>query len=232
MIDVHSHLLQGVDDGSVDISESIKLLKTVYEQGVTDLVLTPHYRLFYKQDKEAILREFELLKTQAKDSGIDVNLYLGQEVYVEKNYKSLVQDEKIFLMNGSKYLLVEFDFEYKADILNIVYELVRMGYKPIVAHVERYWYIDVYTTHMIRQTGGLIQVNAESIVGKSSLRQKKLVKKLFKEGLVDFVAGDMHSGRKYLMKKAYEKVKRKYGTLVANAVFKENAQEIIKGQSE
>ena len=231
MIDIHSHLLPGVDDGSADINVSVDLLKKAWAQGVTDMILTPHYRGEYKEEKTKILSEFENLKTELINGGVNINVYLGQEIHVEKDYKSLVKSERVFPLNGTKYLLIEFNFEHFCDIVNIVYELVIEGYKPIVAHLERYDYADIRMAHEIREVGGLIQVNAESIVCRVPKKERQLVKQLFKAGLVDFVASDMHSERINFMDKAYDKVRKRYGLNTAEKIFNENAKEIIKGQS-
>ena len=124
-----------------------------------------------------------------------------------------------------------FDFDYECDIVNVAYELALQGYKPIVAHLERYGYVDQRTAYEIRQVGGYIQINADSIVKPKSFRKKRFIKWLFKENLVDFVASDAHYNRKYLMKKAYKKVNRRFGKDTAQAVFCTNAKEILQGQS-
>lgn len=229
MIDIHSHILHEVDDGSIDIDSSIEMLKIVRSHGVTDLVLTPHYRGEFKKSPNELTKLFSELRTRVESEGINVNLYLGQEIYVDKDYKSLIKDNSVLTMNGSKYILIEFDFEYQSDIINTVYELVREGYVPIVAHIERYGYVDFSLAQEVKNIGGLIQVNACSIVYRQPLKCKSLLRQMFRSNLVDFVAGDMHSEREYVMKKAYMRISKKYGQELAQAVFNGNANKIIKG---
>ena len=222
MIDIHSHILPMVDDGSIDMPTSISMLKDACAQGVTDIILTPHYRGEYKLSLDYVKQKFNELCLNAKSENIGVNLYLGQEIYVDKDYKSIINDGVVSTMNGGKYLLIEFDFVYEKDIVNIVYELVREGYIPIVAHIERYGYANVAIAQEVKNIGGLIQVNASSIVCYQPLRCKRFLRQLFKENLVDFVASDMHSEREYFMQKAYQRISKKYGQKTAMAVFNDN----------
>ncbi|MBQ8426598.1 MAG: hypothetical protein IJX16_02425 [Clostridia bacterium] len=231
MVDIHSHLLPFVDDGSDGYEMSIELLKNACNQGVTDVVLTPHYRHEFVEDEQSILENFEKFKQIVNESGLKVNLYIGREVFIYNDYKEAISGVKPNCLNGTKYILVEFDFDTVVDIVNIVYELARKGYIPIVAHLERYEYANLNTAVEIKQSGGLIQVNAQSLVNPERRSQKKFLTTLLDENLVDFVASDIHANRKYLMKKAFNKVLKKYGRDTASAVFYQNAQNIIKGQS-
>ncbi len=230
MIDIHSHILHMVDDGSIDLTQSLSMLKIAQSQGVSHLFLTPHYRGEFKCAPKRIKELFDELSCSARRENIDVNLYLGQEIYIDKDYKSIIKNGNVLTMNGGRYVLVEFDFVYVSDIVNTVYELVREGYIPIVAHMERYGYADMDVAQEVKNIGGLIQVNACSIVYRLPLKCKNFVKRLFKNNMVDFVASDMHSEREYLMQKAYKDVCRKYGQETAHAVFYGNANKIIKGQ--
>lgn len=229
MIDIHSHVLPFVDDGSDDLQKSLSMLKDCALQGVTDVILTPHFRGEYKLDPEIIKEKFEAFKVSAKENGIDVNLYLGQEVNVHGDYKKFIADGHVLTMNGTKYILVEFDYTKKTDVTEIIYELVSMGYKPIAAHVERYSYIDLDTVYEIKDLGGLIEVNAESIVGKHKRLYRKKIKEFFKHCLIDFVASDVHFDRVNYMEKARDFVRKKYGSDAEYAVFNYNAEKIIKG---
>lgn len=230
MIDIHSHLLPNVDDGSDDVAISLELLEQACQQGVTDMILTPHF-IGGAKNEINLFEKFNLFKEQVSKSGININLYLGREVYIDKDYKNIIKQEPFVSLNGTRYVLIEFDDDKVCDILNVVYELVRIGYVPIVAHVERYTYLNLDDIYDIKDTGGLIQVNALDIVGRYSSKRKKFINTLLKHCLVDFVSSDAHSGREYVMKKACEKVLKKHGEDAVSAVFYDNAQNIIKGQS-
>lgn len=228
MIDIHAHVLPGVDDGSANENFSFEMLFDAQRQGVTDVILTPHFRMEYKKTHAELVDAFDHFCAQKEKIGIDVNLYLGQEAFISNEFKKDVKDGKVFTLCGTQYLLVEFDFDVDHDIAEIVYDLINLGFKPIVAHIERYTYADISVAREIKAIGGLIQVNAQSVVARFGALKRK-VKELFNEGLVDFVASDVHQGRKNQMKKAYGKVAKRYGKATADAVFNLNAQKIIKG---
>ncbi|MDY6367266.1 MAG: CpsB/CapC family capsule biosynthesis tyrosine phosphatase [Clostridia bacterium] len=230
MIDIHSHIIPGVDDGSPDMKSSLVLVRNMAEQGVTDVICTPHYRKPYNCTVEEITKRFNELKAAVKEQGIPVNLYLGQEIYCRRGeYKELISSGKVMPLNGSKFILLEFDFEVYSDIADVVYEVKAMGYQPIVAHIERYSYMTDEDVFEIKKVGGLIQVNASSVVGSVGRRIKKTIKKLYREGFVDFVASDVHEGRANDLLKAYEYVKRKFGEDAAEVTFNVNAKRILKG---
>jgi len=228
MIDIHAHVLPGVDDGSSSLESSLKMIKESYQQGVTDIICTPHYRDQYKSTIAELRFALGDLKTNLD---IPVNLYLGQEFFINRNYKKDLLEKKAESMNGTDFLLVEFPFNDEIDIADLIYELKTLSYKPIVAHIERYSYATLSVAEEVKSLGGLIQVNADSIVGKNKRHYKKFIKQLFANDLVDFVASDIHEQRHNYMQKAREEVAKKYGEDVAERVFKLNAQKIIKGQA-
>jgi protein-tyrosine phosphatase len=229
MIDVHSHVLPFVDDGSTSLEESFKMLKESEEQGITDVIFTPHYREPYVWSSEGLKVAFEKFKKEKEQAGINVNVYLGQEIFLSQDFKKDFAEDKILTLNGTPYILVEFDYCTDFDMTEIIYLLVKDGFKPIVAHFERYTFVDVLTAQEIKNLGGYIQVNAGAITDAFNFKVKNRVKTLLEEDLVDFVASDVHSVRKNSMKSAYEKVKKKYGQETADRIFIENAKEIING---
>ena len=230
MIDIHTHVLPFVDDGSDSFETSFLMLENSISQGITDVILTPHFCLGeYQTDKETLTSEFEKFKDKIAEKGLNVNVYLGQEIFIRKDYKSLFKEQKILTMNGTKFVLVEFDTRNDFDIAETVYDLKRLEYEPIIAHVERYPYVDLSVAEEIKSLGGYIQVNAESLVGKNKRAYFKRVKELIKNGLVDFVASDVHDFRDNFMQKAFEFTAKKFGLQTAEKLFNENAKIIIGG---
>lgn len=230
MIDIHTHVLPLVDDGSASLEKSLQMLSSSAEQGVTDLFLTPHCRAHYNQSAESLRKSFDEFAKVVCENGINVKLYLGQEIFIHKNIKQKLQDGEHLTLNGSRYLLLEPDY-MECEIVEAVYELTRIGYIPIVAHVERFSYISEQDVMEIKELGGLIQVNASALFCSDFRTDKKRAKRLLKAGLVDFIASDIHSNRQNYMQKAYNYVKSKYGINYANAVFTQNAKKIIEGQT-
>lgn len=229
MIDVHTHVLPFVDDGSRSVEDSLSMVREAAAQGVTDMVLTPHLRMDYNASIEEIVSAFDGFCEIVDDAGIQTKLYLGQEIFIDKDFKNLFEAGRVITVNASKFVLIEFDYVTYFDIGETVYELVNMGYVPIIAHFERYTYADVSVAEEVKSLGGYIQVNADSFFGKGKKAYYKKIKSLFKNGLVDFVASDVHAFRENYFNRAYNFVLKKFGESTANAVFNENALKIING---
>ena len=227
MIDLHSHVLPMVDDGSESLNHSLDMVKTAISQGVKELVLTPHYRGVFNLSKKELEEKFNDFKAQVQKENLPINLSLGQEIYVDNDTKKDLIDNKFLTINQTKYVLLEFNYTQDNDIAEYVYEFSRLGYKPIIAHVERYAYLTIYDIAEIKSMGALIQINAESLVGKGNFANKRLVKKLIKNDLVDIVSNDMHWGREYLMAKAYKCVCKKFSKEIADNLFIVNPQKVL-----
>lgn len=227
MIDIHSHILHSVDDGSYNLEQSLAMLKEEENQGVTDVVLTPHYRADYLPKSDDIRLKFTELKKSVSQNGINVRLHLGQEIYVFEGVVKALENGKVLSVNGGKFVLVEFSTKHFTDIPETVYMLIENGFIPIVAHIGRYFYADIETAREVKELGGLVQINASSICGSFIYKRKALA--LIKAGLVDFVASDVHHNRKNYMLKAYKKVAKKFGQETADKLFTENAKAVIQG---
>ena len=178
MVDIHSHILNNIDDGSKSIEESIRILKEYEKINITDVVLTPHYvyegnYIIQNKEKEKLFNE---LKKNVQKEKININLYLGNEVYACDNVIDLLNENKISTINNSKYLLIEFPI-YVEDKqqFNIIYNIVLSGYIPIIAHPERYKYVvknfDILNEYI--NLGALLQINKDSLFGKYGKEAKK-----------------------------------------------------------
>lgn len=187
MIDIHTHILPGVDDGAKNLDVSLALLKQEKEQGVTTIYLTPHNNKNTKTGPE-LKEKFQSFLLETKDLGL--NLKLGSEIYYYHDMIKDLKEGKILTMDDTKYVLVEFSTRTETDIPEVVYELVRSGYTPIIAHIERYPYISKYEYAEIKDNGALIQVNASSFKHFGT-RQK--MKFLLKNHLIDYIGSDCHN---------------------------------------
>ena len=229
MIDIHTHILPNIDDGSKSIESSLNMLKQSIDQGVTDIIMTPHYRGEYKYDKQTAIDYFENFKAKVKEKGLAVNLYLGQEIFIEPDYKRQFKNGKFLTIASTKYVMIEFDYSAYVDAPEIVYEIIRFGYKPIIAHVERYDCMDLKDVVEIKELGGFIQINASSIVEMKMGKIHRKAKILLRCGLVDFVASDVHENRKNNLQKASKYVEKKFGKYIKDKLFLKNAKKIIEG---
>ena len=143
MTDIHSHIIFNVDDGSYSIDESIALIKKLKSVGFNNLIMTPHYiegSNFVCENNEK-LEKLEILREKVKEENIDINLYLGNEIFIGDYIVEGIKNNKIYTLNNSKYLLFELPFHNQIlGLADIIYEMKVAGYIPILAHPERYTY--------------------------------------------------------------------------------------------
>jgi len=190
MIDIHTHILFDVDDGSPDIETSIKMILMEESQGVTDIVCTPHVQSrVTKADHKKQVKHFEILKAEVEKRNINVKLHLGAEILYHEHMDTPYE---LYQFGKEKYLLIEFHRKIQMPIEEVCYDLMHLGYQVIVAHIERYEYLTLDDIIKIKNTGALIQTNASAILKIDRLASKKMVKKLIKHQLIDVVATDTH----------------------------------------
>lgn len=217
MIDIHTHILPNVDDGSKSFDESIKIIELEITQGVTHIVCTPH--VFSKeQDKSRTFHLEQFKKLKDATSHLNIKLLLGAEIY----YRSHVEiDYQQFALEDTNIILIEFSTTHAHDIESIVFDLQAQGFQVIVAHVERYQYLKKEDYQKIRNTGALLQVNAAAIIGKSKYADKKVVKYLIKNQLIDVVATDTHGidRRPPYLLDAYKKLEKIYDREYLDLIF-------------
>ena len=227
MIDIHTHILPGLDDGCENFEQALSLLKDAVNQNVTDLFLTPHRRKTFNADLSAIKKQYDVLCDISKNEGLNINLYYGQEIFVDRDFKKLLNDKEVIGLGGSNVLLLEFDYFKSMDIAEICYETKCRGYIPVCAHVERYDYFSVEEAVEVKDVGGFIQINSGSLIKKLAKKEHKRALRFFDEKLVDFVASDTHFTRGSMLANAREVITKRYGEQVANDVFYNNAKALI-----
>ncbi|MBO5851195.1 MAG: hypothetical protein J6R29_02550 [Clostridia bacterium] len=225
MVDMHSHVLPFVDDGSPSIEDSLKILELEKQNDVKKVIFTPHYKHnIYDTPFEELTGVYNNFVNEVKKRELNIDVYLGQEIYCTNKIYDLLKEGTISTINGTKCLLIEFNYYDEQDIADYVYNLKTMGYIPIIAHIERYIYLNWHNLFDLKQLGALLQVNASSITGEEGRTIRRRVLKAIKQGLVDFVSSDVHSDRQLPMKNAYKIVQKTAGTLIADNVFKNNAK--------
>lgn len=232
MIDIHTHLLFGVDDGPATMEESIEMLKNAKAQGVDVMILTPHYRHgMFAYPNDTIAENFAALYEPAKKMGID--LYLGTEHHVNSMMIEYIQTKRVRTLANTQYVLAEYKHDTEFDyIMASVQDLIRNGYIPIIAHVERYMcmYKDLDRFDWLKNMGAMIQVNANAILGMEGFKVKGFTKKLLKYGYIDFVASDSHDLEKRInnLGKCREYLYKKYDARYVDKLFEKNAMEILQ----
>ena len=235
MIDIHSHLIYGVDDGSKDIETSIDILDNYAKNGVTDIVLTPHYIVDtnYVSSKLNNIDKLSVLKSEIKKRGININLYLGNEIYIDEHITDYIRTNKMCTLNNTEYILIELPLsgEYP-DYQDIILSLVRIGFKVVLAHPERYTSFQRDFNRILQMTnmGVLLQCNIDSIIGRYGPEAKTTIKWILKNKLCTFVGTDIHSKKDNYS--FIEKCKKKFSKYLTkeeiNDIFNENAKKILR----
>lgn len=231
-IDIHTHILPGVDDGAANMQEACRLARMAQQDGTKVLFLTPHYRGEHGDYSPQRLQEiFSQLRERAAREVPDIQLYLGTEIYFHGEVPEKLLQGALLSMGGSDFVLLEFGRQAsKSQILMGVSETLRYGFTPIIAHAERCEIFRTYPAFMdeVRNLGAYIQINADSIMGVYGFCVKRFCHKLLKGRKVHFVASDAHNdqSRPPLLNKCFLRVCKKYGEDYAAQVFFENARSI------
>lgn len=238
MTDIHMHLIPGVDDGAMDMEMALVMIIRAKEQGISRIIATPHSEAF-RYSKEGGKIIFKRLADAAAKVCPDMKLYLGCEVYCEAGIMDQVLEAldsgKYPTMNGTKYVLMEFSqWVYPENTVSCVEAMVKAGYKPIIAHMERYKYLrdNMDLVDRFRELGALIQLNAYSLFDEMDGAIKNWARRLVRERKADFLGTDAHRtyhrppsaemGINWL----YENAERAY----ADAVCRGNAMRLLMAE--
>ena len=212
MIDIHTHIIPFVDDGSSSLEESINMIKQEIEVGVDTIICTPHHIYKrYEKSVDEIKANFNLLLDEVKKQNLEVQLLLGQEIYYShrEDVIGMLKQGKLLTLNNTNKVLLEFSFTREPeDVIDVIYNFSINGYEVIIAHIERYDWITIDKVRALKNEGALIQVNSNAVIGKTTWHEKRFVRKLLKLNLVDIVASDIHSFRPSTLDKALKKIKK------------------------
>jgi len=234
IVDIHCHIIPGVDDGAKSYEQAYQMLDIAYEQGISDIIATPHYMPDGKNaDPEMIQARVAKLQKYVDEMQYQMQIYTGNEIYFHGEAADLLEEGKICTLAATNYVLVEFSpMDDARYIRNSLAELQNMGYNPIIAHVERYMSLiqapfDKITE--LRDMGILIQVNAGSITGFFGKQSKMVAEKLLKKELVDFIGTDAHSdgGRAPKIKECAEILEKKCKPDYVEDLLYRNAERYI-----
>ena len=196
MIDLHSHILPEVDDGAGNLWESLQMARIAVDSGVTEMVATPHCT---RGRMKNIRSAWELLRDALEETRIPLKLHLGMEIFGTPDTARLLQEGQLLTLNGSRYPLVEFPFLSSGeDETKVLKELAAAGYQPVVAHPERYVYLQQEPEMINRwaEIGCLLQVNRGSLLGRFGERSRQLALGLIDRGFVTAVSSDCHSAKR------------------------------------
>ena len=221
-IDIHSHILPGIDDGAKNIEESIKIIQGMREMGFVKAIATPHtYPGLYNNTKNSIKKSFDKLN-KIKIDGI--KLEYASEYMIGNYFLPLIQEKKLLCLKDN-FVLIEMNYlSLPENIYSIIFELKVNNYIPILAHPERYVYLQNNFKEFIKlkKFGCLFQMNLLSVNGTYGKLVNSISEKLLKNNLVDFVGSDIHSQRHILAfdkKIKIKKIKNLELAIDANKIF-------------
>ena len=232
MIDLHSHILPGLDDGAVNLKQSIEMARIAVDNGIRGMAVTPHC----SDDRRLPIRtSLLLLRDALQEAGISLILYPGMEIFGKENTAQLLLEGRLLCINCSRYPLIEFNFngtgETESQILDSV---VQAGYVPVVAHPERYQYIqeNPQLLNIWRQMGCLFQVNRGSYLGQFGEHCRQIAYEMTMRGFTTVVASDAHSSQHRIpcLRDVRNLLERDISPLAAQYLLRHNPLKILRNE--
>ncbi len=233
IIDIHTHILPGVDDGASNIKESLRMARIAYQQGITDVIATPHYSAGFRNVSPDHIRALcrEVREKASAEIKREFRVWPGQELLYSEEILEMLEQKKLLTMADSRYVLVEFlpsvPYSY---IFRAAKELLFAGYYPIIAHAERYQALRKNARiEELKEQGVYIQINFRPVGGKWYNETTRWCRKQFREGKVDFVGTDMHniSSRRPETSEALAWMKRSLDGTYLRDVLRGNVQKLL-----
>ena len=232
MIDLHSHILPELDDGARSLEEALAMARMAVDSGVTAMAATPHCA---RGRAGEVLAGWQLLAEALREARIPLKLFPGMEIYGTRDTARLLTEGKLLTLNGSRYPLVEFDFQGTGwEETRILQELREAGFRPVAAHPERYDWIrrDPGLLDRWIRMGCLIQVNRGSLLGRFGRQARQMAMELVERGFVSAVASDAHSSRTRTpwMADVHQMLSRDVSDRCAGMMLRDNPMKILKNE--
>lgn len=197
-VDMHSHILPGIDDGAANVEESLQLIDGLIALGYQKLIATPHVMSdHHPNTPETIAAAKATLQAALDEKGYDISISYAAEYMLDENFISLVESDKLLTL-GDRWLLVETMFyDSPPNLTNILFELQTRGIRPILAHPERYHYLDkkLSKLEVWKDRNCFLQANVLSFAGYYGKQEQENVFRILDAGLIDFIGTDMHHMR-------------------------------------
>lgn len=235
-IDIHNHILPGIDDGAKDLDESLQMLRCAAQEGITEIIATSHFH--YKRGHASPGKVKEVLKklqNAADQEKIPVKLHAGNELFYTYELLEKIKAKEVLTLAKTDYVLLEFSESTEPrKIHNAVYQFLSEGYFPIIAHIERCQAFSgsVEFAREISKMGAYYQINADCLTETFGWHIKRFAKNMLQEGLVQFVATDAHdvAVRKPVYGKAEDWLIKKIGQSEAEKILAENPKKLLQNQ--
>lgn len=239
MIDLHTHILPGLDDGAEDMSEALEMARMSADSGVQMLVVTPHSNQvgrFENYYSKSLYQAYADFKEAVKAAGIKLNLYQGMEIFADDDVIEKIKSQHLIGLNGGDTYLIEFPFDAEPYFIGeILEEILDLGKRPLIAHPERYFCVIDYPQLVYgwMRMGCLTQINKGSVIGKFGRHVKIASKILLEHELVTCIASDAHSAymRTTHMSEVRNYIEMHYGKMMAEQLFYRNPRKILTNES-
>lgn len=195
-VDLHSHLIPGIDDGVKTIEESVTVIKALHQLGYKKLITTPHIMGdYYKNSGETILPGLEKVREALAKESVPVEIEAAAEYYVDDLFLDKLVRNELLTFSGNKVLIELPFFNEPTNFFKVVFELTVAGYKPVLAHVERYtfWHRDMESYEKLRDREVLLQMNITSLLEEDSTSIKRIAEKLISNNYIDILGSDVHN---------------------------------------
>ncbi len=239
MVDIHAHILPGIDDGSANLKISLEMSKMAVKSGVGIIAATPHssafghHNNFWGEKFEQRVTDF---RKALEENKIPLKIVPGMEIFGTPEVPELLEEGRMIGLNGSKYPLIDFPFnDYADEATDILFDVLSMGMRPVVAHPERYIYVqsDPKILNQWTRMGCLLQINKGSLLGRFGRNEQDLSFALIERGFAFAVASDAHSSvmRTTWMSEARALVEEEFSKDIAKAIFESNPMKIIKNEA-
>lgn len=236
MVDVHSHIVFGVDDGAKTIEDSIEMLKEAQKAGFTDVILTPHYiEGCYEVEMTTILEKIERIKEQLEKEKIPIQIYVGNEMYITSDIMTLMDTKKASTLNQTRYVLFELPMNTECvNLTEVVYQILSAGKIPIMAHPERYSWVQKDPNKLIPliEDGVLLQANYGSVLGQYGKTCKETVKILLEHQMIHLLGSDVHRPNHIYLKieEAMHIIQKWIGEEAYTYLSTVNAQKVLQDE--
>ncbi|EYE89479.1 phosphoesterase [Fervidicella metallireducens AeB] len=225
MIDIHCHILPGIDDGAKDLDGTIEMLKIAEGDGIKTIIATPHYFPgYFETPYDEVVKLTEMVNKKTRESGIEVEIYPGQEIFLNQNIIEDYRNGIIGKLWDTDFMLIELPVdEMPKNTIDLIYELRIMGITPIIAHPERYRYIIEKPQRLneFLNEGCHLQINAGSLTGLFGREVKKTAERIVENRACSFIATDAHTTGKRSpeLKKSFDIISRIDKELIDNLIL-------------
>lgn len=235
LIDIHTHILPGIDDGAKTMEDSLAMARAAVEQGIHTVFATPHHQNgYYMNKKQDIVNKVKQFRNCLQDLNIPLTILVGQETRIHADFMAELNEDIIAPLQDTSYILVEFpSFEVPRYADKLLFDIQIAGFMPIIVHPERNQQIAEHPSILYDfvKKGALTQITAASLTGRFGKKTQQLSYQLIEHHLTHFIASDAHntSSRRFILQEAFQLVRKEFGWDVYYT-FMENPQLLLENQ--